>query len=626
MNLDFFKKESPLQGMMGRGGGVVARLFSGPPSGGFTVLVTPSINGQSLFNLDQEELILDGSNATDYTITVDSSSTEENGTIQVDAWGQATSDSNGGYAGGFLSMTPSTTYAAKLNAGGGTGGSSRGNGISPNGGGYAGLFNNSVSHGNSRVIAGGGGGTGSGTGGSDGRSYGFGDGGGKVGAFGEAGIRDYRKELLLGPGGSMFASQGGRGGSQSGGGSGGPGNGVGSGSGGGQLQGGNGGGPANPSFNTSGGGGGGGGYYGGGGGAGAVDQGWGTQVSASGGGGSSYVHPSVSRGQIHRFTDAGVPSPLRGSAGQKTGSQSSYRDARIVIRKAPETLPGVFTINYSGQDSVSTDGNWRVIRWTSPGSFTVSNTSGDAANAVDWLCIGGGGQGSNGSRGGGGGGGGEFKEGSSTVTNTTYPVTVGGGGGRSGDSNGSGGQSIITGLSNASAGGGGKGNSPGSGGGGGGDHNNSSGSSGGNGGRGGDGFDGGTTDRGVFLAGGGGGADFGGKGQGRSAHPAPPLGGPSPYGQSESGKGGDGVSSDLFGVGGGAGGGGGAQRTPGRGVDYVGPGGSPGGGNGALGNDGGPGNDGGNASGFGSGGGGAGSPGTGGLGSPGVVFIRYRYQ
>ena len=177
MNLDFFKKESPLQGMMGRGGGVVARIFSGPPSGGFTVLVTPSINGQSLFNLDQEELILDGSNATDYTITVDSSSTEENGTIQVDAWGQATSDSNGGYAGGFLSMTPSTTYAAKLNAGGGTGGSSRGNGISPNGGGYAGLFNNSVSHGNSRVIAGGGGGTGSGTGGSDGRSYGFGYGG-----------------------------------------------------------------------------------------------------------------------------------------------------------------------------------------------------------------------------------------------------------------------------------------------------------------------------------------------------------------------------------------------------------------------------------------------------------------
>ena len=573
--------------------------------GGFIVQINPAVSGQTTFNLNAENLILDGGSGTSYTLTVAPSSTESNGTIQVDAWGEATASSPAGYAGGFLSMTPSSTFAVRLNAGPGPGGSSSGSGISPRGGGYAGIFNNNtVNQANALLIAGGGGGGGSGTGGNDNETGSFfGSGGSKVANFG------------LGAFNNPQISYGGRGGSHSAGGAGGSGGGN-SGS---ALQGGSGG-NARSANNASGGGGGGGGYYGGGGGAGGDDSGGGTRTSASGGGGSSYVSPSVQRGQIHYYTSANQP--LRENAGEKTSSQSTYRNSKIIIKKS-STLPNILNISYSGENSVSTDGDWRIVRWTSPGSLTVANASSNASSSIDFLCIGGGGGGAGG-RAGGGGGAGEFKQGSVVVSNGTFTITVGTGGGSATQ----GGYTSISGLTNVDANGGGGGNggsSPGSGGGGG--HAGSGGPGGFQ--SGGSGYDGGNISNGVFLAGGGGGLDRTPNGTGRSAEPSPPLSGPSPYGPGRGGNGGDGITSDLFGVSGCAGGGGGAQGTPGRDSDGAGVGGSPGGGNGGRGRDGG-GLDGtgGAATTFGSGGGGSGDPAPGGAGSgyPGVVYIRYRYQ
>jgi len=592
------------------------RRRGGSGQGGFIVQISPSINGKSLFNLSAENLILDAGTGTSYTLTVAPSSTESTGTIQVDAWGEATSSSPAGYAGGFLSMTPSSTFAVRLNAGPGPGGPISGSGISPRGGGYAGIFdNNTVNQANALLIAGGGGGGGSSTGGNDNEAGSFfGSGGSKVANFG------------LGANYNPQNSYGGRGGSQSTGGAGGSGGGN-SGS---ALQGGSGGG-ARSGNNASGGGGGGGGYYGGGGGAGGYDDGSGTRTSANGGGGSSYVSPTVQKGQIHYFTPANQP--LRGSAGEKTGNQSSYRNSYVVIKKAIGTLPPVLSISYSGQDSVTTDGDWRIVRWTSPGSITVSNASSSWSSSVDFLCIGGGGGGGNGDRAGGGGGAGEFKQGSAVFANGTYTVTVGSGGGE----NTRGGNTSISGVPDIFADGGGRGGGGGGtagsssgGGGGGGQTGSPPGASGGfqPGGR---GYDGGDTSNGVFLAGGGGGLDYTPNGKGQDAGISPPLSGPSPYGPGRAGPGGNGITSDLFGISGCAGGGGGAQGSPNRNADGAGSGGSPGGGQGATGVDGG-GSPQSATSGttFGSGGGGAASssfsPGPAGSGYPGVMYIRYRYQ
>jgi hypothetical protein len=580
-------------------------------TGGFIVQVSPSISGQTTFNLNTENLVLDGGSGTSYTLTVAPSSTESTGTIQIDAWGEATASSPAGYAGGFISMTPSSTFAVRLNAGPGPGGSLSGSGISPRGGGYAGIFdNNTVNQANALIIAGGGGGGGAGGSGGNDNEVGsfFGSGGSKVANFG------------LGAYNNPQNSYGGRGGSHSAGGAGG----SGGGSSGSALQGGTGG-NALSANNASGGAGGGGGYYGGGGGAGGYDGGETSRTSASGGGGSSYVSPSVQKGQIHYYTSANQP--LRGSAGEKTSSQSTYRNSKIIIKKS-STLPNVLNISYSGQNSVSTDGDWRIVRWTSPGSLTVADASPTASSSIDFLCIGGGGGGGT-SRGGGGGGAGEFRQGSVVVSNGTFAVTAGSGGG----SETQGGDTSISGLSNVFAAGGGRGGtsgsgSPSSGSGGGGGHGNGSGGPG-QFNNGGSGYDGGSTSNGVFLGGGGGGADRTPNGTGKSAIASPPLSGPGPYGPGRGGDGGGGITSDLFGVSGCAGGGAGTQGSPGRESDGAGVGGSPGGGAGGRGRTGGEytGN-GSPASTFGSGGGGSGDPAPTGAGSgyPGIVYIRYRYQ
>ena len=97
-----------------------------------------------------------------------------------------------------------------------------------------------------------------------------------------------------------------------------------------------------------------------------------------------------------------------------------------------------------GTESTTPCGNYKIHKFTGPGTFTVSSVSGTAAhNNVSYLVVGGGGGGTS-SQGGGGGAGG-FRElrgpvsgcysvsplngaPSITITAQAYPITVGGGG------------------------------------------------------------------------------------------------------------------------------------------------------------------------------------------------------
>ena len=192
---------SPLISRIGFNRGFGGKRITSTLSG-FIVKISPAIAGKSIFNLDSENLVIDNSSGTSYTLTVSPSSPISSATIQVDAWGEATSSSPAGYAGGFLSMSPTSNFSIALNAGPGPGGSTSGSGISPRGGGYAGIFNTSVSQANALLIAGGGGGGGSNTGGNDNEAGSFfGSGGSKIGNFG------------LGANNNPQNSYGGRGGS-----------------------------------------------------------------------------------------------------------------------------------------------------------------------------------------------------------------------------------------------------------------------------------------------------------------------------------------------------------------------------------------------------------------------------
>jgi hypothetical protein len=87
------------------------------------------------------------------------------------------------------------------------------------------------------------------------------------------------------------------------------------------------------------------------------------------------------------------------------------------------------TISTTGSPTITTDGNFRVIRFTGSGSFTVNALGADPTfgATVDHLIVAGGGAGGR-SAGAGGGAGGFIYTTSQSVTATTYTITVGGGG------------------------------------------------------------------------------------------------------------------------------------------------------------------------------------------------------
>jgi len=308
----------------------------------------------------------------------------------------------------------------------------------------------------------------------------------------------------------------------------------------------------------------------------------------------------------------------------------------VNVQNAEDTEIGAVEFITATGGTITEDGDFKVHKFTGPGTFAVSAISSVCAsrNQVSYLVVGGGGGGGAGDVSGGGGAGG-FREdkspstpytasplegaGAITVTASSFPITVGGGGAHGPTPQGQGSNGVNSVFSTTtSAGGGGGGNGqPG------GSRNGANGGSGG-----GSGYSGGSGGSGntppvsppqgqngathpsptaspAYGAGGGGGATATGSGGTPSA----------------GGNGGAGATTNITGspvpY---AGGGGGARNDTGT-VASGGTGGGGSGGNGGTT----AGNGGANT-----GGGGGGSDeqeqSSGGVGGSGVVIIRYKFQ
>lgn len=292
-----------------------------PESYDFTI--SPAVSGKNQWNLDTDGQLNLGT-YNEWTITPLKSIT-----VSVKMWGAggasganyATSipltetsrmgtGGGGGYSTGVITMTPGNTYILQVGQGGGRrnsidinggatylAGGSNSNLGAAQGGGYSGIFKNSVIQSNALIIAGGGGG---------GYDTSYGSASGQAGAGGGNSGQN-------GPGGA--GTQGGGGGTQSSGGI--PsiyhGATVGN-----ILRGG----LAGTTYFHAGGGGG--GYFGGGGGN-----------VGGGGGGSGFVHPSLvisgSTQTGHRATPANSTDPMRSGSGQGSNNINKASDGRIII-------------------------------------------------------------------------------------------------------------------------------------------------------------------------------------------------------------------------------------------------------------------------------------------------------
>ena len=162
--------------------------------------VEPAINNIEFWSLaDDGPLIFDPSNATSYTIT----SLEPNRTkFSAKMWGQGSCSSEGGHSYGEIPVSGADQFTLALNAGRGISGSGQ------HGGGYAGIFDGTVSQANALMIAGG-----AGSGGDNGTDSCGNAGGGGGGASGGDGT-DYSADLTGGDGGTQSA--GGTGGAATG--------------------------------------------------------------------------------------------------------------------------------------------------------------------------------------------------------------------------------------------------------------------------------------------------------------------------------------------------------------------------------------------------------------------------
>ena len=119
--------------------------------------IQPAINGIEFWNFEVNgALIFDPSVATDYSIT----SLEPNRSkFSSHLWGQGTCAGQGGYTDVDIPLSAGDVMALKMNAGGGAAGASDSGRYAEAGGGYAGIFDTSVSHVNALAIAGGAGGS-----------------------------------------------------------------------------------------------------------------------------------------------------------------------------------------------------------------------------------------------------------------------------------------------------------------------------------------------------------------------------------------------------------------------------------------------------------------------------------
>ena len=161
--------------------------------GGADFRVQPTINNIEFWSLeDNGPLIFEptGINAISYTIT----SLEPNRSKYIaKMWGQGSCSSQGGHSYGEIPVSGADQFTVQLNAGGGAGNSNQ------DGGGYAGIFDGTVSHANALMIAGG-----AGAGGDNGTNdcgNAGGAGGGTTGGDGT----DADASVLKGSGGSQSA-------------------------------------------------------------------------------------------------------------------------------------------------------------------------------------------------------------------------------------------------------------------------------------------------------------------------------------------------------------------------------------------------------------------------------------
>jgi len=335
----------------------------------------------------------------------------------------------------------------------------------------------------------------------------------------------------------------------------------------------------------------------------------------------------------------------------RNGSNINGNASDYLITKADSAITFVYVDGTVGWTSVQTSntadtqnpfiiatggtetecGNYKIHTFTSPGTFTVTNT-GSQSNTVDYLVVAGGG-GGGGFQGAGGGGAGGYRESSGTasgcytasplgsgvsalpVTVTGYPITVGSGGaGGAGTPPGlatTGSPSIFSSITSSGGGGGGGGGGPCA---------STPGNNGGSGGA-------------------GGGRDANAGGTGNTPPVSPPQGNPGGTSKPEAGpsldSGGGGGGATAAGANGqndtspaGNGGAGATSSINGSPTTRAGGGGgaretyTPGTGGSGGGGDGGPGI----AGTINTGSGGGGGNGAGGNGGSGIVIIRYKYQ
>ena len=118
--------------------------------------IQPAINNIEYWSFEEHgALVFDPSNAVDYSIT---SLENDRNKISAHLWGQGTCGSKGGYTDVDIPISGADIYKIKMNAGGGSAGTSDSGRYAEAGGGYAGIFDTSVSQSNALAIAGGAGG------------------------------------------------------------------------------------------------------------------------------------------------------------------------------------------------------------------------------------------------------------------------------------------------------------------------------------------------------------------------------------------------------------------------------------------------------------------------------------
>ena len=118
--------------------------------------VSPSINGVEYWSFEEHgSLVFDPNVATNYSIT---SLENDRSKISTHLWGQGRCGAKGGYTDADLLVSGADQLAIRMNAGGGDPGLNDSGRYAEAGGGYAGIFDTSVSHSNALAIAGGAGG------------------------------------------------------------------------------------------------------------------------------------------------------------------------------------------------------------------------------------------------------------------------------------------------------------------------------------------------------------------------------------------------------------------------------------------------------------------------------------